>query len=108
GREVAAVPVVSGRAARGQRRVAPGLDLVLRAEALVRVTGLEELVGGGEILLCARALEDGALVPLEAQPPQGVLDTDHPLLTRASAVGVLDAEAERAAVVAGEQPRGEG
>src|SRR5262249_1602438 len=102
--EVATVPVVTRRSTGGLRGLAPGLELVLGARAHVRVPGLEELVGSRQVLLGARPLEDRTLVPLEAEPAQRVLDADHPLLTRAGAVGVLDAEGERAAVVTGEQP----
>ncbi len=52
-----------------------------------------------------RAADVGALVPVEAEPPQVLEHARDGLLGHAARVGVLDAQHERAAVVAREQPR---
>src|SRR4029079_15630694 len=103
-RQVAAVAVVSGRSSLCDRGVVAGLHLVFGAEALVGVAGGQELIGRREVLLGAGALQDRSLVPLEAETAQRVLDTDHPLLSRAGAVGVFDAQGEGSAVVSSEEP----
>ena len=51
-----------------------------------------------------RAADIRSLVPVEPQPAQAVDDARHHVPRRALGVGVFDAEHERAAVPAGEQP----
>jgi hypothetical protein len=52
----------------------------------------------------ARELEDDLVVPLEAEPFEAIDDGVDRGLGRALAVGILDAQPEDAAVMAGEQP----
>jgi hypothetical protein len=56
------------------------------------VTLGEQPIGGGEVAVEALALEVRTFVPVESQPAQGRLDTEHPFLTTASDIGVLDAK----------------
>ena len=102
--EIAAPAVVAGRATGRERVVVALLDLVLGAVALVGRTGLDQAVGRGEIRLEPMALQHGALVPVEAEPLQHLLDLVDRLLRRPGHVGVLDAQDERAGGVARVQP----
>src|SRR5439155_26373045 len=63
-----------------------------------------EAVGDFLVALDARALEHQLLVPVEAQPGEAVEDHLRVLVGGASLVGVLDAQQELAALVAGVQP----
>ena len=89
-----------------------GLELLRRAETIVGVAAVEQPLGvlgiEGEALRLAvgPAVAAGvhALVPRQAEPPQVVLDRRFRGRRRSLAVGVLDAQDERAAVVAGQQP----
>ena len=72
--EVAAPSVVAGRPALGPRRLVAGLDLVLGAEALVRVALLAQALGRLEVPVEAGALENRAFVPVEPEPAQHHLD----------------------------------
>src|SRR6185503_10461067 len=83
GRERAALAVVPRRPALGDGGVVALLDLFLGAVALVGVAPREQAVGRGQVEVEARALEDGTLVPVEAEPAQRVLDADDPLLAGA-------------------------
>ena len=104
GREVAAVTVVPGWAAGGASCLVALPQLVLRARALVRVPGRDEILGGGEVPVEARALQHRPLVPVEAEPRQRLLDAHHPLVPAAGDVGVLDPQDEHTTVVTREQP----
>ncbi len=116
GGELAAVAVVAGglagRAGGGAARV----ELLGAAVAVVGVAAVQQLLGDvlvdvhalGLAVRGVRAADLGALVPGEAEPPQRVEQLVVGLLGVAGRVGVLDAEHERAAVVAGERPVEEG
>ncbi len=60
------------------------------------------------VALGAFGLEDRPLVPVELEPAQRVEDLLDVLGRRALAVGVLDAQQQRAILAAGEQPVVEG
>ncbi|MGY3679455.1 hypothetical protein ACVWXU_003078 [Streptomyces sp. TE33382] len=112
GREVAAVAVVAGRLAGRAGGVAPGVELLGRAVAVVRVAGGEELLGDVLVDVHAlrlavrgvRAADTGALVPVEAEPAHRVEQLVVRLLGVARRVGVLDTEDQGALVVPGEGP----
>ncbi len=88
------------------------LELRRRAEAVVRSVGAEQLLRVrliemqplGLPVRAARSADVGPLVPVEAEPPQVAEDRRLRLARRALGVGVLDAQDERAALPAGEQP----
>ena len=82
----------------------PGLDLLGGRRVAVRGAGLEQPGQRGLVLLGPRDLGERALVPVELQPAQRVEDLLDVLLGRALAVGVLDAQDEAAASVAGGEP----
>jgi len=104
GGELAAATVVGGTVAGGQRLLPARLELLGGAVAAIRVTGRHQLLGARPIQVVARALEERALVPVETHPAEAVDDRLDRLGRRALAVRVLDAEHERAAAAAGEQP----
>ena len=79
-----------------------------RALVLVSVPALEQLVDGGSMLGRTLRLAVRALVPVEPEPRERVDDLLDVLRRRALAVGVLDAQHERPARAAGEQPVVEG
>ena len=81
-----------------------GVDLGLRRGATVGVPLVEQL---GEHLLVAigaRDLADRTLVVVDLEPAQRIEDLLDVLRGRALAVGIFDAQDERPAVVAREQP----
>ena len=112
GGQVAAVAVVAGGLAGGAGGLAAGVQLLLGAVAVVRVTRVQELARDVLVDVHAlrlavrrvRAADLGALVPVEAQPAHRVEQLVVRLLGVAGRVGVLDAEDERALVVPGERP----
>ncbi len=67
------------------------------------VTRLEQLVRGDAVLGEPLALQHRSFVPREPEPSHRLLDADDPLVARPALIGVLDAQDERAAVVAREQ-----
>ena len=95
-----------------ERRLAIGLELLGRTEAVVRLPGRQQLHGVRAIdvqplglpvrPVFAAGLD--ALAPLEPHPPQIVEDRLLRLARRPLDVGVLDAQDERAALTAREQP----
>ncbi len=104
--------VVAGGPAGGAGGLAAGVQLLLGAVAAVGVAGVQELLGDVLVDLHAlrlavrrvRAADLGALVPVEAQPAHRVQELLVRLLGVAGRVGVLDAEDQRALVVAREGP----
>ena len=102
-----AVAAACGRSRRARRRRAPPaarLELLGRAPAAVGEAARASSVWPGRGRASVRcALEEGALVPVEAEPAEAVEDGRDRLGRRALAVGVLDAQDERAAVVAREE-----
>ena len=113
GGQRAAAAAVLRRQARGQRRLPLGLELLGRAEAVVRAAAprpaslrdrrvaIEPL---GLPVRAVRAADVGPFVPVEAQPSQVVEDAVLGFARRSLRVGVLDAQHERAAVAARQQP----
>ena len=112
GAQLAAVAVVAGRLAGGAGGLAAGVQLLLRAVAVVGVTGVQQLLGDVLVEVHAlrlavrrvRAADLGALVPVEAQPAHRVEQLVVRLLGVAGRVGVLDAEDQGSLVVPGERP----
>ena len=96
--------VVAGGATGDPRRLVARSHLFFCAVALVGVAVGDEPVGGGVVPVEAAALEDRALVPIETEPAERVLDPLDPLRPRPGDVGVLDAEDEGPLFVAGEEP----
>jgi hypothetical protein len=85
-----------------------GADVLGGGVRAVRVPALEELRDDLLVTLRSLRLEDRALVVFELEPAQGVEDLLDVLRGRALAVGVLDAQDERPAGVAGGEPVVEG
>src|SRR5690606_8637308 len=89
-----------------------GVELLLRAVAAVRLAGGDEALGRLPVALLTFTLEVGAelaadlrsLVPVEAEPAQGVEDGPHAVEAGALLVRVLDAQHEGAALAAGPEP----
>ncbi len=79
-----------------------------RALLHVRLALGEEAVGDFLVALHAGALEHQLFVPVETQPGEPIEDHLRMLVGRASLIGVLDAQQELAALVAGVQPVEEG
>ena len=95
---------LAAEAALGAMQLLVSGDVGGRGVRAVGVTALEQrfehlLMAGSSL-----ALEDRALVPVELQPAQRIEDLLDVLGRGALAVGVLDAQQESAARVAGEQP----
>src|SRR5262249_52476853 len=67
-----------------------------------------EALGVLRVERVALRLEEGALVPVEAEPPEALEVLVHRRLSRAFPIGVLEPEHEAAAVVAREEPVEEG
>ena len=109
---MAAAPGVALRAPGSTRGLPLGLELLGRAVAGVGVTGLDEPARDVGVNVHALGLavgavfatDLGALVPVQPEPAQGVEQHEVGVLGVPLGVGVLDAEDEGAAVVAGEGP----
>src|SRR5690606_34614779 len=107
-----AAPVVHGRFAGGQQLLPALLELLGRAVAVVGLALGQELLGVLAVNLQPLALLVGAigsahlgtLVPVDLQPPQGVDDGPGGLFGGTLQIGILDAQHEGAAVMAGKQP----
>ena len=104
GIELATVPVVARRPSGGPRRFGASGQLRLGAGAHVCPPVDQELLGGRAVLGEPRALQHRAFVPVESQPSQHVLDPQHPFVTGACLIGVLDAQDEGSPVVTSEEP----
>src|SRR5688572_15858212 len=108
--------VVPGRMALRERLLTPALQLLGIAEAAIRVALGEELLRPLRVDREPLALPVGsmrparvrALVPVEAEPPERLVDRALRLLGGALAVGVLDPEHEHAPVAPGIQVVEEG
>ena len=109
--QVQAVLVVLEHLAPGLGGGAALLQLLLGAEAVVGVAGPNQLLGVGQVEVLALGLDVGAagaahigaLVPVHAAVPQGVVDDLRRALHVALLVGVLNAEDEVAAHLLGEE-----
>ena len=90
GGEIAATAVVARRAAFLHRLLVALPHLGFGAEALVRVAGVDQPLRGREVAVETRALEMRALVPLETEPAQDLLDLlDRLLRRRATSVSSI-------------------
>src|SRR5262249_13951497 len=117
-RDLPAAAVVAEGLPAGLRRLPPRVELLGRAVAAVGPALVEEALGVGavdlepaglpEIPAVAAVVLRAFVVPIEAEPGHRVEDLVDGLVRRAIAVGVLDPEEERTAVVAGEEPVEEG
>ncbi len=111
GIDVAAVPVVLGDLAARLLLRAHGGEPLLRAEAEVRGARVDQILSGlliewQPLRLNIRRVWSAlarALVPRDAHPVQAVVDRVDRALYQAILVGVLDAEDERALVLAREE-----
>ena len=108
GGEAAAMSVIVGHLAGGALRLVHFVQALLGAEAVVRLAGLDQLLG---ILLehahalaldigADRAADVGALVPGQAGGLQRIVDNVCGTLDQTALVGVLNAQDKGAAVVA--------
>ena len=96
----------------GERALTIGIELSDRAEAVIRVRGVQELlcVRGIQVqplglpIRSPRTADVGAFVPVQAEPAEIAEDRRFRHVGRALDVGVLDAKDERAAVAAREEP----
>ncbi len=106
GGRVAVAPgaVIAHRALFGARLLAHRLELGRRAIAVIGAAGGQQLPRDFGVALGAGGLVDDLAVPVEAEPSRPVDDRRHRLLCRAHPVGVLDAQPERAAVMARVEP----
>ena len=113
GGKVQAVLVVLERLAALLRFLAAGAQLLLGAEAVIRLAGLHELLGVGQIHVLALALyvrtivaaDVGTFVPLHADAFQRAVDHVDRAGHVAALIGILDAEDELSAVRSGVQVR---
>ena len=111
-RHAPAATVVVRRPARRQRLLSPRFQLIVGAEARVGGASRHELLGPLAVGRDALALTVGAvgtatirtLVPVEPEPLQVGEHAALALIARALDIGVLDAQHERAAMLAGEEP----
>ena len=92
------------RAALGLRLLALRGQLLLAHPAAIGVAALEQLVRDFGVARPELRLVIFVPVPIEAEPAHPVEDRVDRLVGRARLVGILDAQQELAAVVAGEQP----
>ena len=104
GRDDAAAAIVHGRLAGLGRDLAAVLQVILRAEAGIRMAGIEQLLRGGLVEIEPLRLIERALVPVEAEPAHAFEDALDHGFGRALEIGVFDAQDESAAGVAGEEP----
>jgi len=112
GGEVAAVPVVAGRLLSSYLLLAHVFESPGGAVAVVGVALLDEPIGGllvevespGLIVGGIVAADIGAFIPVEAEPFESVHDGFFGAGDFAGDIGVLDAEDEGAAGVAGHEP----
>ncbi len=81
-----------------------GLDVVGRRGRAVGVAGVEQALQDLLVAIGARDLRDRPLVVVDLQPAQRVEDLLDVLGRRALAVGVLDAQDQRAALAARDEP----
>ena len=111
-RQRAAGAVVLRRSAGREIGLAVGVELLRRAEAVVRVIARQQLVGVRRVEMqplglaigTVRAADVRPLVPVEPEPAQVLEDALLRLARRSLGVGVLDAEDERAVLAVRQQP----
>ena len=103
-----AAAVVAGLQALGAGFFAHGFHFLGGAGAPVGVAGLQQLVHIAVVQLGALGLVVEGAVPVQSQPAHGSQDGVGVLLLGAQQVGVLDAQVELAAEVAGQQPAEDG
>ena len=101
---VAPAPVIKAGAPGGERLHAHRLELLGRAPAAIGEALGKQLRGDLGVTRRARELVHRLAVPEELEPAQAVEDRLHRRLGRPRAVGVLDAQDEPAAVMAGIEP----
>ena len=100
------------RTSGSESRLAILLELRRRAEAVVRVTAVQQLVRVGRVemqplglaIRSVHAADIRAFVPVEPEPAQILEDARLGLARRSLGVGVLDAQDERAILAMREQP----
>ncbi|MNK70510.1 hypothetical protein D3C87_899340 [compost metagenome] len=108
-KQVAAAAGVGEGLSLGRGGLAQLVELFLAAEAVIGVTGVEQLLGGRLIGVEALHLEvraigaadPGTFVPVQAEPAHAVENRLDGLLSRAGDVGVFDAQHEGSAQVTG-------
>jgi hypothetical protein len=93
----------SQRLLRGLRLGTHAVQLVLRQVATISVAGLDHLTCHFGMALRPRELIHFLAIPIKAEPAHPVDDSVDRRLGRTGAVGVLDPQPERAAVMACEQ-----
>src|SRR5450755_3586534 len=103
-RNLSAGTVVAWGTALGGSHRAALLQLWLGAKTIVSMSGSQQPGRALAIHFHALGLLVGALVPIEAKPAHALQNAFHYLSRRALDVGILNAQDERAAVMAGEQP----
>ena len=111
-RELPARAGIAGGPAFGERGLAIEIELFLRAEAVVRVAGAQQLLGVGRVevqplrlsVRTAAAADVWPFIPIEAEPSQVADDPGFRFNRRSLDVGVFDAEDERPAGPAREKP----
>ena len=101
---VAPAAVVAHRPALETRLLAHLLELLRAGVAAVGAAGSEQLIGDLAMALGALKLADRLAVPVEPEPFEPVENRVDRRLRRAFAVGVLDAQQERAAEMLGVEP----
>ena len=104
GRAVAPPAVIARRAAFGLRGRAHLLEFFGARVAAIGAPLAEHLLDRLAVAFGARELEGRLAVPVEAEPLQPVEDRVDRRVSRAGAVGVLDAQQHLAAEALGEQP----
>ena len=105
--------VVAGRLMGGRGRLPAFVELIGRAVAAIRVALGEQPIGVGAVdveplrltVRRVRSADVGALVVIDAEPPQILEHAGDGFLGDPARVGVLEPQDELAAVVAGEEPR---
>src|ERR1017187_8079135 len=101
-------PVVPERASRRLRDLLHRVELVGRFERAILLALREKAIRGLTVEGASLALEERALVPVEAEPAHRVEDLVRQVAAAPLDVRVLDAEDERAPVAAREEPVVEG
>ncbi len=101
---IAVVAVVARLLAARHRRGAHRLDLLLRLVRVIRLAGLEQILGRLPVTIHAQGLVERALVRGEAEPVHALDDRIDRHLGRTLAIGILDAQDEFTAAMPRLQP----
>ena len=101
---VSPASVIADRLAGGALGFAHLGQFLGRGVAAIGLAFRQQLLGHGAVTAGARELVDGLAIPVQAHPFHPVQDRGHRFRRGALPVGVLDAQQERAARVAGIQP----